>query len=124
MTDVHATCASLPGAIRTYPFGEETAVYKVGGKMFALMRDVPTSINLKAEPAEVTGLVETYDAVQRGYHMNKKHWVTVQLDGSLPEGLLEELIEDSYDLIVDKLPARDRPWARADDQASGGAKHG
>ena len=56
--------------------------------------------------------------------MNKKHWVTVQLDGSLPEGLLEELIEDSYDLIVDKLPARDRPWARADDQASGGAKHG
>ena len=76
MTDVHATCASLPGAIRTYPFGEETAVYKVGGKMFALMRDVPTSINLKAEPAEVTGLVETYDAVQRGYHMNKKHLST------------------------------------------------
>ncbi len=109
MIDVHAVCAALPGATRTYPFGEETAVYKVGGKIFALMADEPTSINLKAEPAEVTGLVETYDAVERGYHMNKKHWVTVQLDGSLPEGLLEELIEDSYDLIVDKLPARDRP---------------
>lgn len=109
MTDVHAFCSALPGAVLTYPFGEGTAVYKVGGKMFALTGDVAISINLKAEPADVTGLVETYDAVERGYHMNKKHWVTVQLDGSLPEGLLEELIEDSYDLIVDKLPARDRP---------------
>lgn len=57
----------------------------------------------------MTGLVETYDAIERGFHMSKKHWVTVQLDDSLPPGLLEELIEDSYDLIVDKLPARDRP---------------
>ena len=109
MIDVHALCAAFPGAVRTYPFGEETAVYKIGGKIFALTADEPTSINLKAEPADVTGLVETYDAIERGYHMNKKHWVTVQLDGSLPDGLLEELIEDSYDLIVDKLPARDRP---------------
>ena len=109
MTDVHAVCAAHPGATRTCPFGDETAVYKVGGKMFALTQDDPTSINLKAEPAEVTGLVETYEAVERGYHMNKKHWVTVALDGSLPQGLLEELIEDSYDLIVDKLPAKDRP---------------
>ncbi len=110
MTDVHAFCAALPGAVLTFPFGEETAVYRVGGKIFALTGvDRDTSINLKAEPADVTGLVDTYDAIERGYHMNKKHWVTVQLDGSLPEGLLEELIEDSYDLIVDKLPARDRP---------------
>lgn len=110
MTDVHAFCASLPGAVLTFPFGEETAVYRVGGKIFALTgADQPTSVNLKAEPADVTGLVETYDSATRGYHMNKKHWVTVQLDDSLPEGLLEELIEDSYDLIVDKLPARDRP---------------
>ena len=109
MTDVHAVCAAFPGATRTYPFGEETAVYKVGGKMFALTQDDPTSINLKAEPAEVTGLGATYEAVERGYHMNKRHGVTVALDGSLPGGLLEELIEDSYDLIVDKLPAKDRP---------------
>lgn len=110
MTDVHAICAAFPGAVLTFPFGEETAVYKVGGKIFALTRvDRPTSINLKAEPQDVTGLVETYAAVERGYHMNKKHWVTVQVDGTLPAGLLEELIEDSYDLIVDKLPARDRP---------------
>lgn len=110
MTDVHAFCAALPGAVLTFPFGEETAVYRVGGKIFALTGvDRATSINLKAEPADVTGLVETYDSVERGYHMNKKHWITVQLDGDLPKGLLEELIEDSYDLIVDKLPARDRP---------------
>lgn len=108
--DVHATCAALPGATLTFPFGEQTAVYKVGGKIFALTDvDGATSINLKAEPPDVTGLVETHAAIERGYHMNKKHWVTVQLDGTLPDDLVAELIEDSYDLIVDKLPARDRP---------------
>lgn len=110
MIDVHAVCRAFPGAVLSYPFGEETAVYKVGGKIFALTGvESSASVNLKAEPPDVTGLVDTYDAVKRGYHMNKKHWITVQLDGDLPEGLLEELIEDSYDLIVDKLPARDRP---------------
>lgn len=110
MTDVHALCAALPGSTLTFPFSEETAVYKVGGRIFALTGvDRATSINLKAEPQDVTGLVDTYDAISRGYHMNKKHWITVQLDDSLPQGLVEELIEDSYDLVVDKLPARDRP---------------
>lgn len=110
MIDVNAVCAGFPGATLTFPFSEETAVYKVGGKIFALTGvDRATSINLKAEPADVTGLVETHSAIERGYHMNKKHWVTVQLDGSLPDQLIAELIEDSYDLIVDKLPARDRP---------------
>ena len=109
MTDVHAFCAALPGAVLSYPFGEDTAVYKVGGKIFALTGVTADSINLKAEPADVTGLVETYPSITRGYHMNKKHWVTVQLDDALPAGLLEELIEDSYDLIVDQLPARKRP---------------
>ena len=108
--DVHALCAALPGATLTFPFGERTAVYKVGGRIFALTGvDRGDSINLKAEPQDVTGLVDTYDAVSRGYHMNKKHWVTVRLDDSLPPGLLAELIEDSYDLVVDRLPARDRP---------------
>jgi predicted DNA-binding protein (MmcQ/YjbR family) len=110
VTDVHAVCLALPGARLTFPFGEETAVFKVGGKVFALTAaESPTHVTLKAEPEEVTGLVETYDSIIRGYHMNKKHWITVQVDGTLPDGLVAELIEDSYDLIVDKLPARDRP---------------
>lgn len=110
MTDVHAVCLALPGARLTFPFGEETAVFKVGGKVFAICAaETPADVTLKAEPADVTGLVETYGSVEPGYHMNKKHWITAQLDGSLPDGLLEELVEDSYDLIVDKLPARDRP---------------
>lgn len=110
MTDVHALCAALPGAVLTFPFGEDTAVYKVGGKIFALTQlDEPRTINLKAEPPDVTGLVETYACVSRGWHMNKKHWVTVELGDGLPPGLLEELVEDSYDLVVDGLPARDRP---------------
>jgi predicted DNA-binding protein (MmcQ/YjbR family) len=110
MIDVHALCAAMPGAVLTFPFGEDTAVYKVGGKIFALSGvGTPDSINLKAEPPDVTGLVETYEAIERGYHMNKKHWITVQINGDLPPGLIAELIEDSYDLIVDKLPARDRP---------------
>ncbi|MEV7395578.1 MmcQ/YjbR family DNA-binding protein [Aeromicrobium sp. NPDC092404] len=110
MTDVYAVCLALPGAALTFPFGEETAVFKVGGKVFALTAaEAPTHVTLKAEPGEVTGLVETYEAVTRGYHMNKKHWITVQVDGDLPDGLVAELVEDSYDLVVDNLPARDRP---------------
>jgi predicted DNA-binding protein (MmcQ/YjbR family) len=110
VTDIHAACHALPGALLTFPFGEETAVFKVGGKVFALTAaESPTHVTLKAEPADVTGLVQTYDAIIRGYHMNKKHWITVQVDGTLPDGLVEELIEDSYDLVVDGLPARARP---------------
>lgn len=110
MTDIHAVCLALPGAALTFPFGEETAVFKVGGKVFAITAaESPTHVTLKAEPEEVTGLVDTYESVTRGYHMNKKHWITVQVDGALPDGLVEELVEDSYDLVVDNLPARDRP---------------
>ena len=110
MTDIHGVCLALPGAALTFPFGEETAVFKVGGKVFAITAaESPTHVTLKAEPEEVTGLVETYEAIIRGYHMNKKHWITVQVDGALPDGLVEELVEDSYDLVVDNLPARDRP---------------
>lgn len=111
MTDIHGVCLALPGATLTFPFGEETAVFKVGGKVFAITAaESPTHVTLKAEPEEVTGLVETYESVIRGYHMNKKHWITVQVDGGdLPDGLVAELVEDSYDLVVDNLPARDRP---------------
>jgi predicted DNA-binding protein (MmcQ/YjbR family) len=108
--DVHATCQQMAGATLTTPFGPQTAVYKVGGKIFAVVGVADAdSINLKAEPHEVTALVDTYQGVTRGYHMNKKHWVTVSLGRDVPDSLVAELIEDSYDLIVDKLPARLRP---------------
>lgn len=109
--EVMALCAGHPGAALSYPFGEGTGVYKVGGKIFAIVDAdrQPGSISLKAEPLDVAGLIETHEAIGPGYHLNKKHWVTVGLGKPLPDSLLAELIEDSYDLIVDKLPKRDRP---------------
>ena len=87
-----------------FPFGEETLVYKVMGKMFALT-DVITfqSINLKCDPEEAIELREKYDAVQPGYHMSKKHWNTVLMDGSLPDKLVLSWIDNSYLLVGTSL---------------------
>lgn len=83
------------------PFGEETLVFKVMGKMFALT-DITefSSINLKSDPDKAVELRERYEAIIPGYHMNKKHWNTVLLDGSLPERLILSLVDDSYVLVV------------------------
>lgn len=83
------------------PFGEEALVFKVMGKMFALT-DITefSSINLKSDPDKAVELRERYEAIIPGYHMNKKHWNTVLLDGSLPERLILSLVDDSYDLVV------------------------
>ena len=103
-------CLHKPGVSEETPFGPHTLVFKVGGKIFALADlNLFDSVNLKCDPERAVELREYHEGIIPGYHMNKKHWVTVQLDGTLPAGLVEELIEDSYDLIVDKLPARDRP---------------
>jgi len=92
-----------------FPFGEDVMVFKVKGKMFALT-DVETfsSINLKCDPEKETELREQYGAVQPGYHMNKKHWNTVMIDGSLPDKLLKEWIDHSYELVLGgaKRPVR------------------
>ena len=103
-------CLSFPGATETFPFGPETSVFKVEGKMFALSRLVrsPLSVSLKCEPALAEQLREMHPAVSPGYHLNKKHWNTVALDGSLPDRMIEEMIEDSYDLVVSRLPASRR----------------
>ena len=94
----------------THPFGDDTAVFKVGGKMFAVLPLVgePGSVNLKVEPELGRSLVHDYPAITPGYHMNKRHWVTVQLDGTIPEKALRNLIEDSHDLVVAGLPAKVR----------------
>lgn len=91
------------------PFDEDSPVYKVGGKIFMIASITPPySINLKCEPEYAVELREKYNAIQPGYHMNKIHWNTVNLDGSLNSKLIKKLIDHSYDLIVSKLPKKER----------------
>lgn len=102
-------CLSLPAVTEGFPFGEETLVFKVGGKMFALTDvDLFQSVNLKCEPEKAAELRERYAGVKPGYHMNKKHWNTVSTDGSVPDRLLKEWTKDSYDLVVASLPKKVR----------------
>jgi predicted DNA-binding protein (MmcQ/YjbR family) len=102
---LHAACLALPGAAETFPFGPETSVFKVAGKMFALSRGGADSlkISLKCEPQLAEQLRAAHPAVTAGYHLNKRHWNTVAIDGSLPDQMIADLIEDSYDLVVSQL---------------------
>jgi predicted DNA-binding protein (MmcQ/YjbR family) len=99
-------CLSLPGAAETFPFGPETSVFKVSGKMFALSRldQVPVRVSLKCEPGLAEQLREAHPAVLPGYHLNKRHWNTVIIDGSLTDQVIKDMVEDSYDLVVSNLP--------------------
>jgi predicted DNA-binding protein (MmcQ/YjbR family) len=92
------------------PFGPEALVYKVMDKMFALVawEADPLTISLKCEPGEALFLRDLYPAVRPGYHMNKKHWNTVTLDGSIPENEVRGMIDDSYELVVRSLTRADR----------------
>jgi predicted DNA-binding protein (MmcQ/YjbR family) len=100
---------ALPEAQEDQPFGPDVYVYKVRGKMFALLApDHPPSVSLKCNPVLATMLRETYPAVTPGYHLNKQHWNTVVVDGSIPESELRDWISHSYELVVKGLPKRDR----------------
>ena len=89
-----------PSVTEGFPFGEDTLVFKVRGRIFALANlDSEPSVNLKCNPALAIELREKYDSVSPGYHMNKKHWNTVLLDGSIPEAELFTWIDHSYDLV-------------------------
>jgi predicted DNA-binding protein (MmcQ/YjbR family) len=103
-------CLSFTGSGETFPFGPRTSVFKVGGKLFALSQLDADSlrVSLKCDPALAEALRETHAAVIPGYHLNKKHWNTVILDGSLPEQTIHDMIEDSYDIVVNKLPQAKR----------------
>ena len=96
----------MPGAAEEHPFGERTSVFKVAGKMFALsgLGARPLSVSLKCEPPLAEQLRATHAAVIPGYHLNKRHWNTVMLDGSLPDRMVVDMIEDSYDLVFARLP--------------------
>jgi predicted DNA-binding protein (MmcQ/YjbR family) len=102
-------CLQLPHTTEDMPFDEETLVFKVKGKMF-LLTDIPAceSINIKCDPEIALALREKYDAVQPGYHMNKKLWNTVSLDGSIPISIVEEWIMDSYKLVIKGMPKKDQ----------------
>ena len=97
-------CLTKKGVTEEFPFGEETLVYKVMGKMFALT-DLESfeSVNLKVDPEKGEELREKYSAVQPGYHMNKKHWITVLIDGSIPDKKLLEWVDNSYQLVAAAL---------------------
>ena len=94
-----------PGTTAEYPFDETTLVFKVMGKMFGLMGEEndPITINLKCDPARAQTLRNTFPAIQPGYHMNKEHWNTIVIDGSLEDDFVFQLIDHSYELVVAKL---------------------
>lgn len=104
--ELRAYALSLPATTEGFPFDNETLVFKVAGKMFLLMslERQPLSFNFKARPENGLKLREKYPAVTAGYHMDKKHWNTAVIDGSIPEREIKEWIDTSYHLIVESLP--------------------
>jgi predicted DNA-binding protein (MmcQ/YjbR family) len=106
---VIAECRAKPGAVEDYPFGDGVAVFKVGGRMFALVPlGPPASVSLKCDPEVAVDLRARHAAITPGYHLNKRHWNTVALDGSVPDEELLELIDHSYDLVVARLTRAER----------------
>src|SRR6202049_3964750 len=99
-------CLAFPGSQETFPFGPETSVFKVAGKMFALSQLArrPLQVSVKGEPQLAEQLREAHPAVLPGYHLNKRHWNTVIIDGSLRDETIRDMVEDSYDLVVSRLP--------------------
>ncbi len=108
-------CMAYPEVEETTPFGPDVLVYKVCGKMFALTDpdQFPTKVNLKCDPDRALELRDQYDAVQPGYHMNKKHWNTVTLDDSVPSKLITEMVDQSLRLVVQSLKKGDRERIQA-----------
>lgn len=103
-SDIEETITSLSGVVLDYPFGEGTAVYKLGsekGKMFALIDENsdPLRISLKCDPGLAELLREKYDTVSAGYHLNKRHWNTIICTGQVPDDELRDLIRHSYELV-------------------------
>jgi len=105
---LRALCMGFTGAEETYPFSPQATVFKVRGKIFAiaLLDADPPSISLKCEPELAQQLRVDWGAITPGYHLDKRHWNTVVVDGSVPEQLVRDIVEDSYDLVVSALPKR------------------
>jgi predicted DNA-binding protein (MmcQ/YjbR family) len=111
LEQLRAYLLSRPGAVEDYPFGPQPLVVKVGGKIFALLSadSTPLQISLKCEPAHAQFLRDTFPAVRPGYHLNKEHWNTITLDGSIAEEGIQAMIDESYRLVVRGLRKAQRP---------------
>jgi predicted DNA-binding protein (MmcQ/YjbR family) len=97
-----------PEALLDFPFGDDVSVFKIRNKMFALLslQGEQVWLNLKCDPDRALALRDIFEGVKPGYHMNKKHWNTVVLDGSIPAGEVERMIDHSYGLVVSRLPKK------------------
>jgi len=107
--ELRTYCLAKAGVTESFPFGPETLVFKVGEKLFLLtgLDSLPLSFNVKCDPERAIELREQYpESVLPGYHMNKKHWNTILVDGTLTQALLHELIDHSYDLVFRSLPLK------------------
>ena len=101
---------SKPGVSEEQPFGPSALVYKIGGKMYALIawQADPLRVSLKCDPFEAEAMRDQFESIQPGYHLNKRHWNTVILDGSVPAFLIDHMLDQSYALVREKLPRRVR----------------
>jgi predicted DNA-binding protein (MmcQ/YjbR family) len=101
---------SKKSSIKEYPFSDDIMVFKVMNKMFGLifLKELPFKINLKCLPQDSLAYREIYECVNSGYHMNKKHWITITIDGTMKDEILIDMINESYDLVVAKLTKKER----------------
>jgi predicted DNA-binding protein (MmcQ/YjbR family) len=113
--DLRRHCLAQPEAVEEFPFGPRTSVFKVAGKMFALsmLEGRPLQISVKCEPELAVQFRSSYEAIAAGWHLNKRHWNTITVGGDCPDKLVRDMIEDSYDLVVEALPKQKRERLRA-----------
>ncbi len=119
-------CLSKCRTTEGTPFGPDVLVFKVGGKMFALaaLDEVPTTVNLKCDPDLALELRDRYEQVQPGYHMNKKHWNTVEIETGIPDAELRKMIDHSYDRVANSLPKSTAKIAARSRRSSTAARRG
>lgn len=103
LKSARAHCAKLPAATFDYPFGDEVRIYRIGGKIFALLPENGESISLKCDPVLAEMLRRTYEGVRPGYHLNKQHWNTVDLSGDVPDVEVHEMIRQSHAIVAASL---------------------
>ena len=112
---IHKHTANLLGVVEDFPFGPEALVFKVRGKMFALLAkdEKPPRITLKCEPDYAIQLCDQYSSVSPGYYMNKKHWITINIDGEMSNSTIIKLVDDSYQLVINKLSKKEKELLHA-----------